>query len=280
MEFTFKDNDTVEALDTVPEKYHGLYGETGDGKFTLQDPIKALVADYLGVSETLVGVRNDKKRVTDENAKRRLASNAVDELAQSLGLEIGDEGVADVLKTFVAELQGQVKGGKEIKINMDKVNADAERRIAAVTESKDAELAGVRGALSKHLVSDAATRALAEAKGSVELLLPHVLAACKMVPVDNGDYGVTVLDAQGDARLNSSGGFMGVAEFVAEMKTQDRFGRAFESETPSGGGTPPGSMNRSTIRSNMNNQAPMTPSQKIAEGIRKGQAIDGRGSRN
>jgi hypothetical protein len=281
MDFTFKDNSTVEDINGVPEKYRGLYAEVSEGdnagKFALIPAATGIVADLLGNQETLLGVRNDKKKVTDENAERRLATKAIEEFAQSVGLEAGDDGYLPALRAFVDDLQGQIKGGKEIKINMEKVNSEAERRIAAVTESKDAELAEMRGALSKHLISDAASRALAEHKGSIDLLLPHVLASCRMVRKDNGDYGVTVLDAQGDARLDSAGGFLGVGGLVAEMKTQDKFGRAFESEAAPGSGTPPGSMSRSTQRAGQQNTENLSPTQKIALGLKKGQAVDGRG---
>lgn len=281
MEFTFKNNNTVADINGVPEKYRALYVEgegENAGKFTLAPYATGIVSDLLGNQETLLGVRNDKKKVTDENAERRLATKAIEDFAQSVGLEAGDEGMLAALTVFVDDLQGQIKGGKEIKINMDKVNAEADRRVAAVTESKDGELAEMRTALSKHLISDAATRALSEHKGSVDLLLPHVLASCKMVRKDNGDYGVTVLDAQGDARLDSAGGFLGVGGLVGEMKTQDKFGRAFESEANQGSGTPPGSMSRSTTRpGSQQNMADLSPTQKIGIGLKKGQAFDGRG---
>lgn len=279
MEFTFKDNTTVADINAVPEKYRGLYaageGDNAD-KFTLIPTVVGIVADLLGNQDTLAGVRNDKKKVTDENAERRLATKAIEEFAQSVGLEAGDEGMLVALKTFVDDLQGQIKGGKEIKINMEKVNAEADRRVATVTETKDSELAEMRGALSKHLISDAASRALAEHKGSIDLLLPHVLASCKMVRKDNGDYGVTVLDAQGDSRLDSAGGFMGVSGLVAEMKTQDRFGRAFDSETPGGTGIVPGSTSRSITKPGEQNRE-LSPVEKIKIGLAKGQALDGRG---
>ena len=278
-DFTFKDNSTVEDINGVPEKYRGLYAEgDGDnaGKFSLIPAASGIVADLLGNQETLLGVRNDKKKVTDENAARRLTSKAIEEFAQSVGLEIGDDGYLPALTAHVEDLQGQIKGGKEIKINMEKVNAEADRRVLAVTETKDAELVEMRSALSRHLISDAASRALAEHKGSIDLLLPHVLASCKMVRKDNGDYAVTVLDAQGDARLDSAGGFLGVGGLVAEMKVQDRFGRAFESEAGNGTGARPGSMNNNNARQGQPGRE-LSPVEKIRIGLSKGQAVDGRG---
>jgi hypothetical protein len=276
MDFDFAENGTVETLDNVPEKYHGLYGEV-DGKFVVTDGAKGLVADYIGTAKTLAGLRVDKKKVTDENATRRITSKAVEDLAQSFGLEIGEDGVATVLQAFVEDLQGQVKGGKEIKINLDKVNSDWEKRFAELGAAKDAELTEMRGALSKHLISDAASRALAAEKGSIDLLLPHVLSQCKVVRNDDGSYSVTVLDDQGDSRFDGSGGLMGVSGLVTEMKTKDAFARAFESEQAPGAGTRPGSLNRSNTTP-QNQQRELSPTEKIRVGLQKKQYNDGRGT--
>ena len=283
MEFTFKDNSVVADVNAVPEKHRGLYAEIteGDntGKFGLIPAAQGIVADLIGNQESLAGVRNDKKKIGDENAERRLASKAIDDFAQSVGLEAGDDGLLAALKVYVEDLQGQIKGGKEIKINMDKVNRDADERVRVVTETKDTELTDMRGALSKHLISDAASRALAEHKGSIDLLLPHVLNQCKVVRKEDGNYSVTVLDGQGDSRFDSAGGLMGVGGLVSEMKTQEKFARAFESESPQGSGAQPGTMQRSQIQSNMQTMQEKSPIEKIKDGLAKGQAQDGRGSR-
>lgn len=279
MEFDFETKGTVEDINDVPEKYRGLYAEgTGDnaGKHSLTDAAKTIVSDYVGVSKTLTGVRLDKKKVGDENAERRIATKAVEDFATSIGLEVGDDGVVIALKTFVDELQGQVKGGKEIKINLEKVQVEADKRVAAVTQTKDAELTDMRGALHKHLISDAASRALAEHKGSMDLLLPHVVNACKVVRnPDNGSYSVTVLDDQGDSRFDSAGALMGVAGLVAEMKTQEKYERAFDSEAKPGTGAKPGSMSRSVVNKVDPNRE-LSPVEKIKLGLSKGQAKDGR----
>ena len=180
------------------------------------------------------------------------------------------------LKTFVDDLQGQVKGGKEIKINLEKVQSEADKRVATVTETKDAELLDMQGALHKHLISDAASRALAEHKGSMDLLLPHVEKACKVVRhPETGGYTVTVLDAEGASRFDSAGALMGVAGLVAEMKTEAKYERAFDSEAKPGTGAKPGSMNRPVMKAGDPNRE-LSPIEKIKVGLAKGQARDGR----
>jgi len=279
MDFDFETKGTVEDINDVPEKYRGLYAEgSGDnaGKHSITDSAKTIVADYIGVSKTLAGVRVDKKKSSDENAERRIASKAVEDFAASIGLDVGDDGVVAALTTFVEDLQGQVKGGKQIKIDLSKVQADADKRVAAVTETKDAELTDMRGALHKHLISDAASRALAEHKGSMDLLLPHVVNACKVVrDPDTGTYSVTVLDDEGASRFDSAGGLMGVAGLVAEMKTKEKYERAFDSEAKPGTGAKPGSMQR-TVLGKVDPNRELSPVEKIKLGLSKGQAKDGR----
>lgn len=281
MEFDFEKNGIVESIDSVPEKYRGLYAEGADdnaGKFLLSDAAKPLVADYVGVASTLAGIRVDKKKVTDENAERRLSSKAVEDFAQSLGLEVTDDGVAATLKAFVDDLQGQVKGGKELKINLDKINNDWQTRMAELEAAKNVEIKERDGALHQHLISDAATRALADSKGSIDLLLPHVQRQCKVFRTDDGKYTVQVMDEQGDARFDGQGGMMTVNSLVTEMKTLDKFGRAFDSENQdkSGNGTVPGSLSKSNIQPGQPNRE-LSPVEKIRIGLAKGQAIHGGG---
>ncbi len=196
MDFTFKENSVIADVNAVPEKYRGLYAEITEGENAGQHglipAVTGIVADLIGNQETLAGVRIDKKKVGDENAERRLVSKAIEEFAQSVGLEAGDDGYLVALKTFVEDLQGQIKGGKEIRINMDKVQQTADERVRVVTETKDGEIKAMTDALSKHLISDQASRALAEHGGAAALLMPHVQGACRVVKGENGSYTVTV----------------------------------------------------------------------------------------
>lgn len=278
MEFDFEKYGTVTDITKVPDKYRGLYAESqnddGETVHTLADFAKALVADYLGTTKALAGARNDKTKASDESAQRRQALKSFDDLVETLGLEVGDDGVAVALRSFVTDLQKKVKNGEEVSVNLDKIKADFEKRLQEGLGAKDKEIQERDGALSKHLISDAASRALAEAKGSIDLLLPHVQSQCKVVRNDDGTYSVRVLDAQGDARMNSSGGWMDVAEAVSEMKTQDKFSRAFESEVNHGTGAPPGSMKTIVARKT---DRELSPTEKIKIGLNKGQATDGRG---
>lgn len=86
------------------------------------------------------------------------------------------------------------------------------------------------------LVDAVATTALAEAKGSVELLLPHVRAHVKVKELD-GKFGVEVVDKDGNARIaDAKGTPMDIKGLVAEMRQSETFGRAFEADGHDGQG--------------------------------------------
>lgn len=271
MEFDFEKNATVETIDTVPEQYRGLYTEIteGDntGKFGVADHAKGIVKSYIGVNQSLLKARADKKTSSDESATRRIVTKQFEDMASEMGLDVSEENVlADVFSAHIAELTASVKGGKQIKIDLDKVKKEYETKQAEAIGVKDAEIVELRGDLHATKVSDVATAAITAAKGSVELLKPIVERACKVVKED-GRYVVRVVDAQGDFRSDGAGGWMGVKELVAELKASESYARAFDSETPGGSGSKPGSMKQTPGR-----QTPeMTSTQKIAQGLKKGQ---------
>ena len=269
--FNFTESATVKEIDSVPEKYRGLYSEgtndAGETVFTVSDAAKGLVEDYTGTGTELERVRGDKTKASNESAERRKALGIFDDLMDTLGIEDRN---AENLKLYIEELTGKDKGGEEIKVNLDKIKDQYQHKHDEAVSVKDKEIAEMSGALTKHLISDVATRALAEAKGSVDLLLPHVERHCKTVRMDDGNYAVRVVDSEGDVRTDGGGGYIDVKDLVGEMKTQDSFARAFESETNSGGGTNPGSMNRTTTQK-QTGQRELSAQEKIAKGLAAGQ---------
>lgn len=272
--FNFETNGVVDNLDAVPEKYHGLYVEGADdnaGKHVLSPTVAGLVSDYTGLTKNLAGVRQEKKSASDESAERRVALAGINDTITALGVEIGDEGIIPAIEAFVTDLQDKVKGGAQMKIDLDKIKGQFDKQLAEVVAGKDADIAERDGALSKHLISGAAAIALAKHKGAPDLLLPHVLSQCEMVREDNGDRGVRVKDADGSHRMNGTGGWMNVDELVVEMKTKDAFARAFESEVKGGNDSKPGSFQRPAQRQ----AAERTPTEKIRDGLAKGQHTRG-----
>lgn len=244
MEFDFSKNKVVENLDNVPAKYHVLYTEIteGDdtGKMTIDEKFAGIIGDYVGTDKALGEARKANKSTNDENAKRRQANKAFEAIMESLGLE-EDSRTAEGLQNHINEIADQAKNGKELKINLDKVREEMTKKHAIEMEGKNKDIAERDTALEKHLIGDIATRALAEHKGSVDLLLPHVKSNCKVSRGESGEYVVHVLDSAKEVRYNGAGNPMSVSELVTSMKADEKFARAFESVTPSGGGSRPGS---------------------------------------
>ena len=279
MDFDFNTNQTVDSLDTVPEKYRGLYAEDteGDnaGKFSLVEGARVIVADYTGLAKSAAGLRQEKKAASDESASRRVALKGIEDSLTGLGVEVGEEGVVPAIEAFIKDLQEKVKGGAALKVDMDKLKAQYDTRLAEGLSEKDKELEAMMGTLRKHMITGAANAAIAKHKGSVDLLLPHVQAQCDVVKDDSGEYVVRVKDPEGTYRIGGDGSFMGVEALVADLKTKDAFARAFESEVPGGTGSKPGSMQRPAPRQTQNRDE-MSPTEKIRAGLKKGQYVSGR----
>jgi hypothetical protein len=109
-----------------------------------------------------------------------------------------------------------------------------------ITNSKNRETQLVN-TIDALLREQRATAALAEAKGDVELLLPHVLRQTRVKETD-GKFTVEVIDADGNVRLaDTKGTPMSIVDLVNEMRNHNSYGRAFEADDISGSGKRPGS---------------------------------------
>lgn len=271
MPFDFSKNETVTDLSSVPAEHQSHYTKSNvDGKdvFVISEGSKALVSAYTGVSTALSKSQADKKLASDESAKRRGVIRNFDTVYDGLGLSNDERSVEGVM-THVNGLMDQVKGGKEVKINLDKINSENAKRMSELSDSKDAKYNKLNQSLIKHMITEAATACIAKEHGSVELLLPIISKHCQVV--EEGDsHVVRVIDNQGDVRSDGAGGMLGVSGLVKELKASDVYARAFDSDKSSGGGKQPGSgnpprsaqMGKGSDRSSMN---------KITDGLKKRQ---------
>lgn len=219
MAFDFKVK--VDTLDAVPEPFRGLYvplpEEQGVG-FTYHPEFSGHVN---GLTTAL-----EKERKTNKEYKTLVTAWKA----------LGDS--PEVIAAKLAELQEAATKGKENQPNWDKLKGDLEVGYTKKLTEKDNEIKTMRSTVERHLVDNEATLALSEAKGSVALLLPHVKQYTRVIE-ENGVYVVRVVDKDGDPRGNHSGGYMTIKDLVAEMKSSEVFGRAFEASGNTGGGKPP-----------------------------------------
>lgn len=259
MEFNFGENTEVTDLTKVPTQFHGLYAEA-DGKFKLRDApeVKGAVEAILGLNKALVASR----------AEAKAAKGKAVDISALKDFGATPEEIKAAVDAKLKELTDELAKGDKAKLNLDKIKADLAAAHSNDLKSKDTRIGALTGQLYNLLVENAATSAVAEAKGVPDLLLPFVKQQVKVVEED-GQFQVYVVDGQGDRRYSGiTGQPMTIKELVAEMKSNEKYGRLFESEAPQGQGTPPGQQRRA---GQIQTGATLTPLQKIQSGLNKGQ---------
>jgi hypothetical protein len=256
MDFDFATAETVDDLATVPENFRGAYEEK-DGKYVLSDAARPLATAIAGLSKALKGERT----LTGELRKKPDATSV---LRDVFGEDLDLDTAKDKIQGYVATI------AERTKVDPAKIRGEIEATFSTERKGFETRLAGMQNTLSSYLVQKEAATAIAGAKGNATLLMPHVAGRAKVVE-ENGEYVVRVLDADGQYRGDGQGGFMGVAELVAEMKTKPEFGGAFESDKSGGSqqqqrNTPPGPAAQQR-QQQRDGQANKSSSDKIASGL-------------
>jgi len=125
---------------------------------------------------------------------------------------------------------------QKVKEQIEAVKAsmlDAHGKEKAKLEER---LSNLTNSLEEAKIVSVATQAVAEQKGSVRLLMPHVRQQTRLREVE-GKFVVEVLGSDGNPRLTGSDGHpMTIGELVTEMKTQNDFASAFEGTGATGSG--------------------------------------------
>lgn len=216
------------SLDGIDDATKALYVEK-DGKFVLDvEGVEGFALEDVSGLKTALG----KERTARENAERLTAAFK----------DIDPAKAKDALAKV--EEWGNLDPSKEAdKIANSKFEAAKaqllEKHTGEIT-ARDERIGHLSKTVESLLIDQAATAALAEAKGSVELLLPHVRAHTRVKEVD-GRFTVEVVDKDGNAKIaDSKGTPMDIKGLVAEMRQSEAFGRAFEASGNSGTGKQPG----------------------------------------
>lgn len=257
MEFEFGKTPKVDSIDKVPEQFRPLYQQADDG-FVLGEGYQGIAQAVDGLNRSLKAARRD----ADDLKKNRPDVSGFAQIGQLLGIE-GDDALNP--ETLRSAVEKTIQESKDGRVNWDKMKQSLETGFNQKLQQKDAEIQTMSKSLQKYLVQTAAVQAIAANKGVPDLLLPHIQGRTKVVK-DGEDYVVRVVDEAGDPRGNASGGFMTVEDLVKELKAHPTFGRAFESEAPSGNGTKPGPGVRPTPK-----QGEMSAVDKIAKGLQSRQ---------
>lgn len=232
----------VDNLDGVPEGARDFYTAGEDGKFTLAvEPVGGwALEDVEGLKSALGKERGENDRLKKQITK--FGDIDVDRAREALSHY---EQFKDIDPKKEADKIAQAKVEALQKQLLDKH--------AQEVAGKDERIGNLYKQVEYLLVDQVATAAIAEAKGSVELLLPHVRQFTRVKEAE-GKFSVEIVDREGNPRIsNAKGDPLDIKGFVAELRSSDVFGRAFDGTGITGGGTPPNlngggaSLNRSKM---------------------------------
>ena len=219
-----------DAPDALRDHYIAGTAENGaEGKFVLAvDPVGGFALENVDGLKSALG----KERTQRETLERTV-------------IKFKDLD-PDKARTALAELEELKKidpaseADKIANTKFEAAKAQLLEKHGQDLAERDGRIEKLSGAMDKLVRQAAATAAIAEAKGSVELLLPHVLSSTRVKETDDGEFVVEVIDSKGNVRIGDSRGSpMDLSGLVAEMRQSDKYARAFDGEGHSGSGKQP-----------------------------------------
>lgn len=206
----------LEDLSKVDEAYHALYEEKG-GKYHLKVEIDGYIP-----KEDVEGLVKNRDKALDELKSLKAKFKDID-----------PEKYAELVKAEEEMSRKKLEAEQDWKAIEGQIVDKYEKKLKKVND----ELEASRSEISRLLVDQVATEAIAKAKGSVRVLLPHVKNACRCVQDEKGSWKVEVLGEDGRPKVNPSGtGPMTISELVEEYKNSDEFGVCFAGNGATGGG--------------------------------------------
>ncbi len=214
---------SIDTVDKIPAQYRGLYHQNpADNSLELLPEVaEKFVAP--GLKRALENERGRSRGLEKEAsaAKARLAA-----IAAATGVDD-----IEALPAAIQDLKSKTAPNA-----VDAVRTEIARSFETQIEAQKREAAKLRKILHVTLVDNAATSAIAAAKGNVRTLLPHVRAQMALVE-EGGELVARVVDSFGNPRYRESDGLpMGVSDLVGEMRRDTDFSANFEASGNSGSG--------------------------------------------
>lgn len=214
----------LESLDGLPEAIQKEY-KPGEG-----DLSGKFVLDVEAVEN--LSLANVAKLQSALSAERELHRKAKEKIEQFADLD--PTKARDAIKK-VEEMASWTPEQK-VKEQIDAVKTQLLDSHGKEKTKLEAKLASMTKSLEGALITSVASQALAEQKGSVKLLMPHIERQTRLREVD-GKYSVEVIGPDGNPRLcGADAHAMSISELVTEMKSQKDFASAFEGSGASGTG--------------------------------------------
>lgn len=225
----------VDKIDAVPEPVRGEYTEK-DGKFYLGViPGGGLeVADVSKLKSALQAERKAKSdyetRLKDfdglDAAKAREALETLSQLGDIKELKSLDEKLAARERQLTEKFEADRKA--------------LEKKFAGERDALGKTVETLTGQLANTMIESSASKAIADAKGSVELLLPIIKSSTRVRRDEKtGRVFVEIVDGNGEPRPSPAAGStdnMTIKEFVEELRNNPSYARAFDGTNSTGGG--------------------------------------------
>lgn len=235
----------IETLDDVPDPFREHYVERTDdqGKKSYILGVDAVggysLDDVSGLKTALGAERGVTEKMRQELARFGSAWDKDKKTwTHSLDPEKAREAIARLEE--IGSFDPEKEADKIAKARVDAATQQLVQKHGEEIKAKEARERALVNTVDELLRQQKATAALAEAGGSVELLLPHVLKYTRTVEGDGGKFRVEVIDGDGNVRIaDASGTPMDIGGLVKEMRDSSTFGRAFDGEGASGSGKQP-----------------------------------------
>jgi len=214
-----------EAFDKLSEPLKAEYKKQQDGTFLLD---VSPVNDF-----ALENVKGLKTALSSERATRERLENTVKAF----------EGLDPVkAKEALEKLEklGTGNHDEKTKAEIEALKKQLTEKHVSEISKRDESISLMTKQIEKLLVESAAVKAISDNKGVVELLLPHVRSFTRMKRLDNGEYVVEVVDANGNVRITNKSGStdpMSITELVSEMKGNKIYSPAFQGSGANGSGS-------------------------------------------
>lgn len=252
MDWEFTGNLDLAALDKVPADLRGFYRAKEGGGFEVPAELRGAASTFDGLRKSL-----GKSREAERTAKGSV------EAWTKIGAT--PEDVTGRLSTLETQLAEATKG----KGDPQKIRAEIQAAFEKDRETLTGQVTRMRNAVERHLIADAATQALTAHKAmSVEVLLPHVQKAVRVVEGDDGEFRAIVVDEKGEPRYRLvDGNPLTVEDYVKELKAGEKFAPFFLADNPGGSGTPPGG-GAGGPRLLTKDPSKMSPGELISAGLR------------
>jgi hypothetical protein len=212
----------IDSTEGMDESIAQFYTQTDTGQFILN------VEGANGYE--LENTTNLKTALGKERAN---ASEAMKKLKSYEGLDADQAREAMEKMAEMADFDPEKKVEEAMKARETQMLRQHEKAVSGMKEENSALLSQ----LEQNLITSAATKAIAESQGSVDLLLPHVARQTRMRRTESGNFIAEVVDTDGNPRIgDANGNPMTIPQLVDEMRASDSFARAFDGSGATGSG--------------------------------------------